>query len=92
MKKGEMNREQVIEMVGIESVVAVEKENCDFTNRVQCDGDESVEFSASVKAVDKNGDDCQLIAYYYQSPEAIKAADGDLGSCDWEINGYELFY
>ena len=37
--KGEMNREQAVAMVGEVAVDKVERENCDFTNRVQCDGD-----------------------------------------------------
>lgn len=42
--KGEMNREQAVAMVGEVAVDKVERENCDFTNRVQCDGDTCTEF------------------------------------------------
>ena len=89
--KGNLTREQAIEQVGAEAVAKVEAENCDFTNRVQTDGDTRVEFSATVSATDKDGDAVRLVAYYYQEPEALEAAGDDLSNCDWVINGYEIY-
>jgi hypothetical protein len=89
MKHGKMTRDQAIEAAGIETVNKLDYENCDFTNRVQTDGDTSVEFSASVKFVDSDGLDRALVAYYYQEPESLDGVE-DLGSLDWAIEGYEI--
>ena len=51
MRKGNLSRDQVIELVGLDAVESVENENCDYTNRVQTDGDDSVEFSAIINCV-----------------------------------------
>jgi hypothetical protein len=88
MKKGNLTREQAIEIVGIDAVNKVDAENCDFTNRV-CQGDDEVEFSGSVSAVDKDGYDVSVIAYYYQDASDVDGCD-DLGNLDWEIEGYEI--
>ncbi len=95
MRKGNLTREEAVAMVGEEAVAKVESEDCDFTNRMQTDGDTGVEFSASVRCKDQNGDDCVLIAYYYQEQEALddleEAGNDDLGLLDWEIEGYEVY-
>lgn len=80
--KGNLTREQAIEAVGEDAVKAVEAKNCDFTNRVMDDG--KVEFAASVTTSEG-----VLTAYYYQSQDAVDAADG-LDALDWEIEGYEI--
>ena len=89
MRKGNLSRDQVIELVGLDAVESVENENCDYTNRVQTDGDDSVEFSAIINCVDSDGTSCKLIAYYYQDQNDIDNTD-DLSSLNWEINGYEI--
>lgn len=89
MRKGELTREQAIDICGLDAVNKLDTVNCDFTNRVQTDGDDAVEFAASISCKDSDGEDCTLIAYYYQDQESVDAAD-DLGSLDWEINGYEV--
>lgn len=92
MRKGDLTRAQVIEIVGLELVEELERENCDFTNRLQTDGDDAVEFSASVVFVDNEGNNRTLTAYYYQDPEDLEELeDGDLGSLNWEIEGYEIW-
>ena len=88
MRKGSMGRDEAIKEVGRKIVDRLDSENCDFTNRLQTDGDDAVEFAASLPAVDRDGNDCTLIAYYYQNPEDIDCED--LGSLDWEIEGYEI--
>jgi hypothetical protein len=89
MRKGDLTRDQAINICGIDAVDKLDKLNCDFTNRVQTDGDNAVEFSASIECIDSDGDDCTLIAYYYQDQGKIDGTD-DLGSLDWQINGYEI--
>lgn len=86
MKKGDLTRNQAINICGIDAVNRLDSINCDFTNRAQTDGDNAVEFSASINCTDNNG---TLIAYYYQDQDDIDNTD-DLGSLDWEINGYEV--
>jgi hypothetical protein len=76
-------------MVGEDAVAKVDATNCDFTNRVQCDGDTRTEFAAAVRCKDKDGTDCTLVAYYYQEQEAVDAVE-ELDQLDWEIEGYEV--
>lgn len=90
MRHGKLTRDQAIAEVGIEAVDKVDAMNCDFTNRLQTDGDDDVEFSATVRATDRSGDSVQLVAFYYQAPEALDAAGDDLSNCDWTVNGYEI--
>lgn len=87
--KGEMNREQAVAMVGEVAVDKVERENCDFTNRVQTDGDSRTEFSASVRCEDKDGNEVTLVAYYYQEQADVDAVE-NLDELNWEIAGYEV--
>ena len=87
--KGEMTREQAVAAVGEDAVNNVERENCDFTNRVQCDGDTRVEFAASVRCEDTEGNAVTLRAYYYQEKADVDAVD-NLDELDWKIEGYEV--
>ena len=93
MYKGNLTREQAVEIVGESLVDSLDKENCDFTNRVgfngSTQGDGEVEFAASVIGQDKSGDEVTVVAYYYQDAEAVDATD-DLGSLDWKIEGYKV--
>ena len=93
-----MTREEAIKAVGIEWVEAVEKESCDFTNRVtsgtEWDGyDEfsaTLEFDSGEYVNFENDSYCGIVAYYYQKSEDVNATE-DLGSLDWEIDHYELY-
>ena len=87
--KGEMKREQAVAMVGEVAVDKVERENCEFTNRVQCDGDTRTEFSASVRCEDREGNEVTLVAYYYQEQAEVDAVE-NLDELNWEISGYEV--
>lgn len=80
--KGNLNREQAVARVGEEAVAEVEAKNCEFTNRVMGNG--WVELAASVKVGDET-----LVAYYYQTEDAVAAAE-DLGNLTWEIEGFEI--
>jgi flagellar hook protein FlgE len=90
MRKGNLTREQAIEAAGLEAVEKVESMNCDFSNRVQTDGDTAVEFESCVYFIDNEGNKRSLTAYYYQEQEDLDEVE-DMGSLDWEINGYELW-
>lgn len=96
--KGTMTRAQAIQEAGLAAVEAVERENCEPTNRVgyngSCQGDDLIEWSASVPYTDKDGDDATLIMYYYTDDEDEKFATetDDWGGVDWDdkIAGYEV--
>ena len=89
MRHGKLTREQAIKIAGQEVVEQLDHENCDFTGRLQTDGDESVEFAASVEYFNSDNERCTLIAYYYQMPEDLVGKE-DLDQLDWEIEGYEI--
>lgn len=82
-----INREQAIKEVGIKMVEKLEKENCDFTNRV-IEEEGLVEFRSSIDLEDGR----ILFAYYYQTQEDLDeiSNNGDeLDSLDWEISHYK---
>jgi hypothetical protein len=87
--KGKLTREQAVAIVGEAAVAKVERENCEFTNRLQCDGDSRTEFAASVRCEDNDGAECTLVAYYYQEQSAVDAAEG-LDQLHWTVEGYEV--
>lgn len=95
MTKGNLSREQAVEIVGEAAVDAVERENCEPTGRVgyngACQGDEECEWSASVTCKDVSGLDVALTAYYYTTNEQdqlMAECDGDGSAIDWTISGY----
>ena len=94
--KGNLTRQQVIELVGEEAVTELEGENCEPTGRVgyngACQGDDSCEWSASIHCEASDGQGCTLVAYYYTSNEEDQeiADAGDGGAIDWQITGYEV--
>jgi len=94
MKKGNLTREQAVAQVGESAVAKVDAENCEFTNRVgfngSVQGDDEVEFSASVACEDKDGYEVSLVAYYYQDADVVDENGEDLSNLDWEIEGYEV--
>lgn len=90
MRHGKLTRDQAIAEVGIEAVERVDAVNCEFTNRVQTDGDEAVEFFAMVNTTDRFGEDARLVAFYYQMPDDLEAAGDDLSNCNWAVSGYEV--
>ena len=90
MRHGKMTREQAIREAGLLAVETLETENCDFSGRVQTDGDLSVEFTASVSYTDADGERRTLIAYYYQMQDALDQVE-DLDQLDWDIEGYEAY-
>lgn len=94
MKKGNLTREQAIELVGIKAVEAAEAKGCEPTNRVgyngAMQGDDLIEWSSGASCEDKAGSECSVIAYYYTSQEEVDAAGDDLSNVDWVIAGYEV--
>jgi len=90
MYKGQLTREQAVAVVGEDAVRKVEAENCDFTGRLMPHGfEDTVEFSASVRSTDRDGEDVVLRAYYYQDAASVDEAE-ELGQLDWTIHGYEI--
>lgn len=87
--KGTLTREQAIQAVGAALVDKLDAASCDYTGRVQTDGDDSVEFSASVSTGDEEHGRMTLTAYYYQSPSDLEGVQ-DLSDLKWTVSGYEL--
>jgi hypothetical protein len=87
--KGTLTREQAIQAVGIELVNKVDGMNCEPTNRVQTDGDNSVEYSASVETGNDEYGHMTLTAYYYQSPADLDGVE-DLSNLEWTVASYGL--
>lgn len=93
MRKGTLTRDQAIAMVGKDAIDELDSVNCEPTSRLQTDGDESTEYSASLKALDKDGSRLVVTAYYYLSPDderTIAEHDGDGSAVDWVIEGYDI--
>lgn len=87
-----LSRAEVVEILGEVAVDRVERENCDYTNRVSADLDCSneVEFSASISLPgDEEWDGICLTAYYYQDADAAAETE-DLGSLDWVVRHFTL--
>lgn len=91
MLKGSMTRNEVIEEVGEQALNAVEAESCDFTNRVMGDHEDAIEFAASVRTENKDGEEVTLVAYYYPTTAEIESAGEDLSNVNWVIYGYEIY-
>lgn len=87
--KGTLTREQAIQAVGAELVEKLDSVNCDFTGRQQTDGDDTVEFSASIQVPENDERYTTLIAYYYQPSQDIEDVE-DLSNLRWTVAGYEL--
>ena len=88
--KGSMTREQVAVVVGISAVELLDYIACEPTGRCgyngACQGDELCEWVASIDAVDADGENCELRAYYYTTNDQDENPD----SIDWVIEGYEI--
>lgn len=92
-----LTREQSIEIVGTEAVLAVESENCEPTCRVgfngACQGDACTEWASCVSARDKNGCAVKLRAIYYTTTEQDKEIsdhDCDGSYITWVIDHYSI--
>lgn len=88
--KGKLTRDQAIALVGEKAVLGAESKNCEPTGRLQTDGDDSVEFSASVACNDAEGSAVVVTAYYYPTQEQLDNAGDDLSNVEWVIAGYEV--
>lgn len=91
MKKGALNRDQAIERAGQEIVDLLDYENAEYSNRVMPECLGVVEFIASLKFVDTEGEERTLTAYYYQDRDDVTDEEKELDSLDWEIEGYEIW-
>lgn len=81
------DRGKMVELFGEETIVKLESENCDYTNRVMEPCDEAVEFSASITVFDNDFNRCIITAYYYQD-DPIEVEN--LDELAWEIDCYEI--
>lgn len=91
MRHGELNRDGATAIAGKEIVDSLDNVDCDYTNRLQTDGDTSVEFSASISFYDNEFDcHCRLVAYYYQDEKDLDDCS-ELDTLDWGIHGYEVY-
>ena len=97
MEKGNLSREEAVEIVGVEAVNSVDAMPCEPTGRVgyngACQGDALCEWIACADAVDKDGNECVVVAYYYTTnddDQAMADADGDGSAINWKIAGYEV--
>lgn len=87
--QGNLTREQAVTIVGAAALAKVNALNCEFTGRLQCDGDTRDEFAASVRCEDIDGDECTLTAYYYQEADDVAAVES-LDQLGWEVQGYAI--
>jgi hypothetical protein len=77
----------MIKIFGGKDIETLEKSYCEPTNRVMDSCDEIVEFTASIKATDIDGNLCWITAYYYQNyPIEVDC----LNNLDWEIDDYGI--
>lgn len=83
-----LTREQAVHAVGTEVVDKLDGLNCEPTNRLQKDGDDSVEYSASLDIGEEYGR-MTLTAYYYQSCSDLARFE-DLSNLEWVVAHYEL--
>ena len=95
--KGNLNKDQAINTVGVDAVNNIDYVNCEPTGRVgyngACQGDSLTEWTSYVSCKDNNGDNVTLSAYYYTTndQDQMIADTGDGGCIDWVIEGYEVF-
>ena len=95
--KGNLTREEAVEIVGENAVTKVERINCEPTGRVgyngMSQGDDLCEWCASTTVVDDDGEVRSLRVYYYttnEEDETMAEAEADGSVIDWEICGYEV--
>lgn len=73
MMKGNKSRDEVIAIVGIETVEKAERGPYVMTNRVgyngACQGDELIEWYAALPCKDNDGCDCTLEVYCYMTDQ-----------------------
>lgn len=93
--KGNLTREEAVAIIGEEAVAAAERENCEPTGRVgyngACQGDELIEWSACEAGVDRDGNECHVLVYYYTTRADEEAAiESGWDAASWKIAGYEI--
>ncbi|WP_310628166.1 hypothetical protein [Limnohabitans sp.] len=88
MQKGNLSREQVINIVGAAAVDVAEATEPVQTGRLTNDG--TVEFVARHECTDKDGESVTLCVFWYFSEGAVMAEE-DLSNLDWDdISGYDV--
>lgn len=93
-----MTRDEAIKAVGIEAVEAVERINCEPTNRVGYNGntqnDPTIEWEATYQLPENADEYDHISAYYYtdadETDRIAEETGGDLSGLDWTIDHYEI--
>ena len=83
-----MTRHEAIAAVGPETVESVDNLNCDYSGCLLPDGDDRVEFIATLRLPEASEYET-LTAVYYQPKDAVAAAT-ELDQLDWEVAAYRL--
>lgn len=83
-KSGALTIEQATDRVGADVISRLMSINCGFTGRVidDCYGVE--EMSASIDAIDADGENCRVTIYYYVNKDEIGDCDGDLSLLSYD--------
>lgn len=81
-----LNRDQAVGLVGEGVIERLDSEDVDFTGSCRSDGD--VEFSASVSAMDNDGNEVTVTAYCYVDENVVQTTD--LDAIRWKIEGYDV--
>jgi hypothetical protein len=84
------DRESIVEIFGEKIILKLERTNCEPTSRLMDDCDEVVEFAACIDAIDCDGNDAVITAYYYQDAEDVTKLEND--DLHWEIDDYGIDY
>lgn len=91
MQYGSLTREQAIEAVGEEVMAQLDMEECFPTDRVQPDGDDSIEYRATIR-VSGNEFVERISAYFYLDPETVENSEPSMFDVNWDkaFAGYEI--
>ena len=89
-----LNRDEVVALVGEESVAKAESLHCEPTCRLLPDWNVSSEYRASLECVDKDGYAVTLDVFYYPDKLDFYDSNGDpiedLGNIDWVVDHYRI--
>lgn len=86
---GLLSREEAIKIVGGNTVKALGYVERKSTG-IELIEEDVVEFVVSIDTVDLDGEPAILLAYYYQTIDAISGAGEERGNLDWTISGYRV--
>ena len=88
MQTGNLTREQVVALVGVDVVNALDYVNYEPSYLFLVSS--CAVWSSSISATTIDGDKVTVTAYYYTTQEEFDLAGDDHGKIDWEIAGYDI--